>query len=70
MNTYFIIHGSFGNNAEHYIPWLKNKLEDCGHKVVAYIGNDRSTDKTGEICLNYATRYTENVVLIENEHNR
>ena len=43
--------------------------EYCGHKVVAYIGNDCSTDKTGEICLEYATKYPENVVFVDNEHN-
>ena len=27
MKNYFIIHGSFGNSKEHYLPWLKSELE-------------------------------------------
>ena len=30
MKNYFIIHGSFGNSKEHYLPWLKEKLEGGG----------------------------------------
>lgn len=33
MKNFFIIHGSFGNSKEHYLPWLKNELEKFG-KVV------------------------------------
>ncbi|MBQ3047626.1 MAG: alpha/beta hydrolase [Clostridia bacterium] len=33
MNNYFIIHGSFGNSNEHYLPWLKNQLEKQGEVV-------------------------------------
>lgn len=27
MKNYFIIHGSFGNSNEHYLPWLRKELE-------------------------------------------
>ena len=46
MSTYFIIHGSFGNNEEHYLPWLKSKLENDGHYVISPsfpIGKDIQT---------------------------
>ena len=33
MNNYFIIHGSFGNSNEHYLPWLKKQLEKQGEVV-------------------------------------
>lgn len=32
---------------------------DCGHKVVAYVGEDNSTDRTGEICETYARRVND-----------
>ena len=33
MKNYFIIHGSFGDSKEHYLPWLKNELEKLGEVV-------------------------------------
>ena len=33
MKNYFIVHGSFGNSEEHYLPWLKNELEKNGEVV-------------------------------------
>ena len=27
MRNFFIIHGSFGDSREHYLPWLKQNLE-------------------------------------------
>ncbi len=33
MKNFFIIHGSFGNSKEHYLPWLKSKLEKLGEVV-------------------------------------
>ncbi len=35
MKNYFIVHGSFGSSKEHYIPWLKSKLEGADHEVFA-----------------------------------
>lgn len=34
MNTCFIVHGSFGNANEHYLPWLKKELEGLGYNVI------------------------------------
>ena len=42
---------------------------DCGHKVVAYVGNDCSKDKTGEICHQYAEQYPGRVVVVDDEKN-
>ena len=33
MKNYFIIHGSFGNSNEHYLPWLKTELEKLGEVI-------------------------------------
>ena len=35
MKNYFIIHGSFGDSKEHWLPWLKSKLEDTGAEVIS-----------------------------------
>lgn len=35
MKNYFLIHGSFGSSSEHYLPWLKAKLEETGAEVIA-----------------------------------
>lgn len=42
---------------------------DCGHKVVAYVGNDCSKDTTGEICHQYAKQYPDRVVVVDNKKN-
>ena len=34
MKTCFIIHGSFGDSKEHWIPWLKEQLEKKGYEVI------------------------------------
>ena len=34
MKNYFIIHGSFGNSQEHYLPWLTRELNKLGGEVV------------------------------------
>ena len=33
MSNIFIFHGTEGHPKENWFPWLKNKLEDMGHKV-------------------------------------
>ena len=59
-------------NQEQYIAQAIDSVlmqVDCGHRVVAYIGNDCSTDKTSEICHQYAVKYPEQVVVVDNEKN-
>ncbi|HEX7042405.1 MAG TPA: alpha/beta hydrolase [Patescibacteria group bacterium] len=34
MNTIVILHGSFGNSQENWIPYLRNHLEEKGDKVI------------------------------------
>jgi len=33
MRNFFIIHGSFWNSNEHYLPWLKKQLEKKGEVI-------------------------------------
>lgn len=65
-------------NQEQYIAQAIESVlaqVDCGHNVVAYIGNDCSTDKTGAICDEIAKRVNElgnermRVKVIHNEQN-
>lgn len=59
-------------NQEKYIAQAIDSVlmqEDCGHNVVAYIGNDCSTDKTSEICHQYAEKYPERIIVVDNEKN-
>lgn len=49
-------------NQEQYIAHAIESVlmqEPCGHEVVAYVGNDCSTDRTGEICDEMAKRVNE-----------
>ena len=43
--------------------------EPCGQDVVAYIGEDCSTDRTGIICDDFANRYPEKIVVLHNDSN-
>lgn len=59
-------------NQEQYIAQAIESVlaqVDCGHNVVAYIGNDCSTDKTGVICHQYAKQYPGRVVVVDNVQN-
>lgn len=59
-------------NQEQYIAQAIESVlmqENCGHKVVAYVGNDCSTDKTGEICYRYAELYPDRVYVVNNPKN-
>lgn len=59
-------------NQEKYIAQAIESVlsqADCGCKVVAYVGNDCSKDRTGEICHQYAERYPGKVVVVDNEKN-
>ena len=59
-------------NQEKYISQAIDSVlaqTDCGHEVVAYIGNDCSTDKTSEICHKYAEQYPGKIVVVDNPTN-
>lgn len=59
-------------NQENYIAQAIESVlsqADCGHRVVVYIGNDCSTDRTGEICHQYVSLYPDKVVVVDNEKN-
>ena len=43
-------------NQEQYIAQAIESVlsqADCGHKVVAYVGEDNSQDRTGKMCDEY-----------------
>lgn len=49
-------------NQEQYIAQAIESVlsqADCGHKVVAYVGDDNSMDRTGEICDEIANRVSK-----------
>ena len=59
-------------NQEQYIAQAIDSVlmqESCGHEVVAYVGNDCSTDRTGEICHRYAVQYPGKVKVLDNKMN-
>lgn len=45
MTNYFIVHGSFGDSKEHWIPWLKEKLEKLNVGQVVTINFPIGMDK-------------------------
>lgn len=58
-------------NEERYIAQAIESVlgQICNAVVVAYVGNDCSTDATGVICRDYAERFPGRVVYLENERN-
>ncbi len=68
MKNYFIIHGSFGNSQEHYIPWLKRSLEEKGYEVYAPdfpIGKDNQNYDNWKKLLNqYKDKINKDTVFI------
>lgn len=59
-------------NQERFIAQAINSVleqEPCGQDVVAYVGEDRSTDQTGIICDEFASRYPGKVIIVHNESN-
>lgn len=70
MTTYFIIHGSFGDSKEHYIPWLKKKLEERGgdSEVIAPdfpIGiNNQNFEAWSKVLDKYKSKINKNTIFI------
>lgn len=59
------------NQQDYIVQAIESVLEQepCGHSVIAYIGEDCSTDHTGSICDEFAQRYPDRVRVIHNESN-
>lgn len=59
-------------NQEDYIGQAIESVlrQQCTWPIVLYIGQDCSTDHTGEICEKYAAEYPDNVVLVNRERNQ
>ena len=68
MRNYVIIHGSFGNSQEHYLPWLKKQLEKEGGEVVCLdfpIGVGKQCYKNWETKLNeYKNKINKDTIFI------
>ena len=69
MKNYFIIHGSFGNSNEHYLPWLKNELEKKDKVEVISIdfpiGKDYQTFQNwSDVLDGYKDKITEESIFI------
>ncbi len=68
MKTCFIIHGSFGDSHEHYIPWLKGELEKSGFEVIAPdfpIGKDVQTyESWAEVLDKYKDKINKDTIFI------
>ena len=68
MNTCFIIHGSFGDSHEHWIPWLKAELEKKNFEVITPdfpIGKDAQFyDSWKEILDKFKNKINKNTIFI------
>ncbi len=45
-------------------------MQQCHLPIEIVIGEDCSTDRTREVCRDYALRYPDNILLLANEHNK
>lgn len=69
MTNYFIIHGSFGDSKEHWLPWLKDQLTTRGGGQIICldfpIGKDKQTFSSWEKVLDkYKELITKDSVFI------
>lgn len=67
MKNYFIIHGSFGNSNEHYLPWLKSNLEKQGEVICPDfpIGvNNQCFDTWAQVLNSYKDKINSDTVFI------
>ncbi len=68
MKTVFIVHGSFGDSSEHYIPWLKQNLIEAGYEVIAPdfpIGLDKQTYSSwAKVLDRYADKIDKDTIFV------
>lgn len=68
MNTCFIIHGSFGDSREHWIPWLKAELEKRNFEVIAPnfpIGKDKQCyDSWKKVLDKFKDKIDKNTIFV------
>ena len=67
MKTFFLIHGSYGSPENNWFPWLKDELENAGHKV--YVPrfptpNGQSLDKWMNIFLEFDKYIDDDTIFI------
>ena len=67
MVTVCLIHGSFGNPYENQFPWLKEKLELLGHRVIVPTfptPKNQSLKNWREVFTKYASQVDENTLFV------
>ena len=68
MKNFFIVHGSFGDSNEHWLPWLANKLRGGGYEVFNLdfpTGKDVQTyESWSKVLDNYRDKITKDTILI------
>ncbi len=70
MRTIFIIHGSYGNPEENWLPWFKNELEKLGHRVILPqfpIPETRDIAYSGHQLSDWVSKFDEYKQLINDE---
>lgn len=68
LKNCFIVHGSFGDSKEHYLPWLEDKLKNNGFDVYNLnypIGLENQNYQNWSLILNkYKHKINENTIFI------
>ena len=67
MKNYFIIHGSFGNSIEHYLPWLKKELKKDADVIALDfpVGKDNQTfDNWSKVLDKFKDSINEDTIFI------
>lgn len=67
MKAIFIIHGTLGYPEENWFPWLREKLEDDGHKVFIPqfpTPEDQSLDNRYSLLDNYKEYINKETIFV------
>ena len=67
MKNYFIIHGSFGDSNEHYLPWLKKELEKEGEVIAVDfpVGKDNQNfENWSKVLDNFKNKINQETIFI------
>ena len=67
MKNYFIIHGSFGDSNEHYLPWLKKELEKDGEVIAVDfpVGKDNQNfENWSKVLDNFKNKINQETIFI------
>lgn len=68
MKNYFIVHGSFGNSKEHWLPWLQEELSNNGYQVYNFdypVGLDKqSFESWSKVLDKYKDKINKDTIFI------